>query len=847
MRRRPFTAPMTQPLPIDPLLPQIVEKLRAARSVIVVAEPGAGKTTRVPPAILRARLTSAAHPNILMLQPRRVAARAAAQRIADENNWTLGREVGYHIRFERKIGRETRLRVLTEGILTRQLLDDPMLDGVGCVILDEFHERSIHTDLAIALLREVQQSVRPDLLIVVMSATLAAETVSAFLRDCPIISSPGRLFPVEVEYASARGDSLPDRVDDAVRQSLQGSFDAGDVLVFLPGAEEIRRTQQNLKSLEDFEIAPLYGSLPFEEQLQAIRPATRRKIILSTNIAETSLTIEGVRTVIDSGLARVPFYDAERGFDRLELKRISKASAAQRAGRAGRTAPGRCIRLWTAKEQHSLDDFELPEIRRVDLCGTVLTLHAWGQADPRQFGWFERPDDDMLESAERLLAMLGALDAESNGKITLMGKTLMTMPVHPRLGRLLLAAAESGHAEAGATLAALLSEKDVAPDDLPAGIGDSDLVVRMELLAKMRAFAADQVRRVRDDLLRTLDRTARAGEAPTPREVCRWTLLAYPDRVARRRGNDPNSAVMVGGGGVRLARESVVKRAELFVAVDARSDARKLSREAIVHLASAIEPAWLEELFPQSMRRERELVYDEARKRVVARGTVWYRDLLLTEDADAPVDPLRAGEVLAAALAPRAEEIFESSDASAALLRRLAFVRRSAPERHWPVVDASHLRELLKEACRNKRSLDELTRGDALSSALLGLLTYPLDRQLDELAPMTIEVPSGSRIKIDYTNPAKPTIAVRLQELFGWRETPRLAGGRVPIVLQLLGPNFRPVQITEDLNSFWTNTYAQVRKDLRVRYPKHAWPENPFEGKAQAKGGPRGGPRRRGA
>jgi ATP-dependent helicase HrpB len=726
-----------------------------------------------------------------------------------------------------------------------------MLEGVGCVILDEFHERSIHTDLAIALLREIQQSVRPDLLIVVMSATLAAEPVSQFLGSCPIIESPGRLFPVEIEHVIPRGgDRLPERVAVAVEDSLATGRDAGDLLVFLPGSNEIRWTYENLASLADrfkLDLIPLHGSLPFEQQLRALRPSDRCKIILSTNIAETSLTIDGVRTVIDSGLARVPWYDPQRGLDRLELKRISKASAVQRAGRAGRTAPGRCVRLWTAKEHHELDDFELPEVRRVDLCGTILTLHAWGQPDARKFGWFERPPADAIESAERLLEMLGALDSESNGKITQIGKKLMSMPVHPRLGRLMLEAVEAGRAEEGATLAAILSEKDFAPDDLPPRIGDSDLVVRMELLSKSRSAVAQQILRVRDELLRGATTVAWAsrprnkrseGEAPTPQDedICKWALLAYPDRVARRRGSDPSSAVMVGGGGLKLARESVVKRAEFFVAVDARQDQRSNAREALVRIASAIEPQWLEQLFPQSIRQDRELVFDEQRQRVVARGTTWYRDLLLVEDKDAPVDPERAGTVLGNALRLRGREILEWDESAASVLRRVAFVRHWIPEQPWPTFDDAQLGELVAEASRAKRSVEELRR-NSLASVLLGQLAYPLDRKLEELAPERIEVPSGSRVAIDYSNPAKPAIAVRLQELFGWTQTPRLAGGRAPVVLHLLGPNFRPVQITEDLHSFWTNTYAQVRKDLRTRYPKHAWPENPFDAKAEAKGG----------
>src|SRR4051812_5903829 len=396
------------PLPIDPFLPDIVARVRDRRSLVLVAGPGAGKTTRVPPALLRAGdLLSPQHPNVVMLQPRRVAARAAAMRIADENGWMLGDQVGYHVRFDRKIGPRTRLRVLTEGILTRQLLDDAFLDGVGCVVLDEFHERSIHTDLAIAMLREVRQTVREDLILIVMSATLDAEPVARFLADAPVVNVPGRTFPVQIEHAPAPQLSLVDRVADAARREIETARSGanGDVLVFLPGADEIRRTARQLEATaqqRNLLVLPLHGSLPGDEQVAALRPAAKRKVILATNIAETSLTIEGVTTVIDGGFARVAGYDAERGLDRLELQRISKASAKQRAGRAGRTRPGRCVRLWSAKEDHELADFELPEIRRVDLCATVLSVHAWGQPEPRNFGWYEPPPEHMLASAERL-------------------------------------------------------------------------------------------------------------------------------------------------------------------------------------------------------------------------------------------------------------------------------------------------------------------------------------------------------------------------------------------------------------------------------------------------------------
>ena len=398
-------------LPIDDALPKVLAVLHAHRSLVLVAEPGAGKTTRVPPAILKSgALLSAEHPNVVMLQPRRVAARAAAARIAEENGWELGREVGYHIRFEKRVSRDTRLHVMTEGVLTRRLMDDPILEGVGCVILDEFHERSLHTDMAAALLREVRQTVRPDLMIVVMSATLEAEPVARFLGDCPVVRSEGRTFPVEISHdGPTQRIELPHRIASIVSEIK----DDGDVLIFLPGVGEINRTIDALAPLasrENLLVLPLHGSLTSDDQFAALKPSQRRKIVVATNIAETSLTIDGVTTVIDSGWARVAGYDPRRGMDRLELERISRASAKQRAGRAGRTAPGRCIRLYSPGEERAMEEFQTAEVHRVDLCGTVLSLHAWGHSDARAFGWYEPPDERAVVAAEQLLEMLGRHD-----------------------------------------------------------------------------------------------------------------------------------------------------------------------------------------------------------------------------------------------------------------------------------------------------------------------------------------------------------------------------------------------------------------------------------------------------
>jgi ATP-dependent helicase HrpB len=717
----------------------------------------------------------------------------------------------------------------------------------------------------------VQQAVREDLKIVVMSATLEAEPVARFLGGCPVVRTQGRVYPVEIQHMPVvRGDEETGTIT-AVETVVTGRTRLGqaqpegmsappgrDILVFMPGAEEIRRVIRGLEPLagrEGLSLVPLHGSLTGEEQDRALRPDPhgRRKVIVATNIAETSLTIEGVGVVIDSGLARVAGYDPQRGLDKLEVRRISKASATQRAGRAGRTGPGTCVRLWSEKEWERMADFEPPEIKRVDLCSTVLELHAWGKQDPRGFGWYEPPDERMLAAAEGLLAMLGAIGGDA--KITDVGRALAGLPVHPRLGRLLLAAAEAGAVREGAILAALMSERDIVRGrqqdrtSLQAGqhrmIGSSDLLVRMQWLEenarddRLDRSAVRQVLRVKDELGRLGERLApgRARiSAPPDDALLRLVLWAYPDRVCRRRGKQ-ETAVMVGGGGVRLSPESVLHASahEFFVAVDARQDERSTAREAFVRIASAIEVSWLEEMFPQQIRREKSVAFDEGRQKVVGVSRVWYRDLLLREDKDVPVDAAQAGQAIADVLRRRAGEIFRADEAALCVLHRVALLREKMPEHPWPRWEDAELGELLATSGMGVRSLEDARRLP-LASILKSSLPYPLDRLLEKEAPESIEVPTGNRIRLRYS-PAEAVLAVRLQELFGLLDTPRIAGGRLPVKLELLAPNYRPVQVTADLRSFWTNTYFQVRKDLKARYPKHAWPEDPLTARPEAKGG----------
>jgi ATP-dependent helicase HrpB len=858
------------PLPIDSALPDILSQLRAHRSLVLIAPPGAGKTTRVPPAMIRGGLLTAEHPSVVLLQPRRIAARASAARIAEENGWRIGEEVGYHIRFERRLGPNTQIRVVTEGILTRQLVRDPFLDGVGAIILDEFHERNLHSDLALAFLREIRETVRQDVMIVVMSATLDPAPLSRYLSECPVVRIEGRSFPVELEYIPPTGRvPLPEQVASAVRSVLRS--DSRDILVFLPGAEEIRRCARILEPLAECEnllVLPLHGTLRAEEQDRALRPASKRKIVLATNVAETSLTIDGIGTVIDSGLARFASHDSVRGLDRLELGRISRSSAAQRAGRAGRTGPGRCVRLWSARDERGMPESDVAEIHRVDLSECLLAIHAWGQTDPSRFQWFDAPPADAIKAAERLLTLLGACASET-GQITKLGKRLFGMPLHPRLGRLLIAAADEACLFEGATLAALLAEKDLA---LAAASGDhrertslaavsssSDLFVRMDWLdeAVHKRFspalrergidpaAARRVVAARDDLVRTARRLAGTHDAPQRHKefdeeaLLKLVLLAYPDRVTRRRAHDRHAGLMVGGRGIRLDLASVVRDSEFFLSLDPREDRRGGPLEARVRIASAIRVEWLEALFPDAIRRERAVKFDSDKGRVVAVETTWYRDLPIREDPHVRVEPEEAAAALAEELREHAAEFVEADKDATSWLTRVWCLRDWMPDGIWPEYGPAELGDILAMASAGKRSLDEVRRVP-LVPLFQGMMPAAQARALDELAPETILVPSGSRHRLTYERGRPPILAVRLQELFGWTDTPRIAGGRIPVVLHLLGPNFRPVQITDDLRSFWATTYFQVRKDLRARYPKHAWPENPLEARAEAKGGRRG-------
>ena len=833
-------------LPIDEVLPKLVAALRANNAAVLVAPTGAGKTTRVPPALVDAGL--AGKGQVVMLEPRRVAARAAAWRMASERGTPLGREIGYQVRFERQAGRDTRVLVVTEGIFVRMLADDPFLEGIGAVVFDEFHERNLDSDLALAMVRRVQTEVRPDLKAVVMSATLAAEPIARFLGGCPIVESQGRLHPVEIRYLPHESSDPPPQLAARAVAEMLGRT-AGDVLVFLPGVGEIRRTADELAGLAErhnLAVMQLYGDLPLDEQQRVLRPTDRRKVVLATNVAETSVTIEGVTAVVDTGLARVARFDAGLGLNRLEIERISQSSAAQRAGRAGRTAPGVCQRLWTERRQRDLPQRDTPEVLRVDLAGPVLELLCWGETDVKAFPWFEPPPEAAIEGALNLLRELGAVGEEG---VTETGRLMARLPVQPRIARLLVEGQRLGHAERAALLAAILSERDpfrreprLRPGTRPRQGSDSDVLDRLAALedfarsnrrdsdaGRLDAGAAKYVLRASDQLLRLI--TDEAGRTPASRvdpddAMLRALLAAYPDRVARRRETGGRRAVMVGGRGVRLADESAVTRPELFVCVELAEIGQA---ESLVRQASAVERAWLP---AELVRVSVDVEFDAARERVVAVRRTRLEDLVLDETPAALPQGYDAAPLLAREAALRFDRALRLDPEDEAYLNRVRCLREWMPELDLPDFGEEVLRGLLPALCAGCTSFDDLRKAPILW-AIKNRLTPEQQRAVEREAPERFQVPSGNAIRLQYEPGKPPVLAVRIQEVFGLADTPRVAGGRVRVLLHLLAPNMRPQQVTDDLRSFWTNTYTEVRKELRRRYPKHAWPEDPWTGVAE--------------
>lgn len=835
-------------LPIDDALPELLAALRANGAAVLRAPTGAGKTTRVPPALVDSGLAGSGL--VLMLEPRRVAARAAARRMALEDNSPLGEKFGYQVRFDKKSSARTRVLVVTPGVLLRRLHDDPFLEGVAGVVFDEFHERGLEADLAFGMTRLIRENVRPELKVVVMSATVDPSAVSAYLGGCPVVDSQGRTFPVEVRYRVRRSDTpVSTAVADAVRDLLDAQ--SGDVLAFLPGLREIRQTADELDSLARERgalVLPLHGDLPPEQQDRALQKLDRRKVVLATNVAETSVTVDGVTAVVDSGLARVMEFEPSVGMDRLRLVPIARASADQRAGRAGRTAPGVCVRLWDEPGHRARPEQTSPEIRRVDLCGAVLQLAALGEPDVRKFPWLDAPIEEAVGQSLKLLDLLGLF---VNGALTPLGEIAAGLPVHPRLGRLLLEGQRLGCAPRAALAAALLSERDPflrefdsGPPMRTAPPTVSDVLDRVEALeafeargrldgplGRLHRGGAHAVLEVRDQLARLVGRgnppSGRgAGGAPSPDDaLLQCVFAAYPDRLARRREPGSTKAVTVGGRGVRLAPTSGVSEPELFVCVDVDAG----GTDSFVRQASGVEREWLP---AERVSTRIEITFDEKTERLAARKVTRFGDLVLDELNAHIADESEAASVLARAAAERLEKVLPPPDSAAGAFRtRVRCLREWVPELELPAFEAADLREALESLCRNRRSLADVRNGPWLDF-LRGCLTYQQLQAVENEAPEHLEVPSGSHIQLAYEEGRPPVLAARIQEVFGLTETPTVGRGRRKVLLHLLAPNYRPQQVTEDLASFWRNGYPIVRKELRARYPKHSWPDDPLTAEA---------------
>jgi ATP-dependent helicase HrpB len=845
-------SPQTE-LPIDACLPAIAAAVAARGAAVVEAPPGAGKTTRVPRLLLDT--LPAGRGEIWVLEPRRLPARLAATRVASELGERVGDTVGYAVRFDEAGGPATRLRFMTEGLFVRRMLADPLLRGVGAVVFDELHERHVATDLALAWVRRLREQRRPDLAVVAMSATIDADPVGDFVGG-DIVRSEGRLYDVAIEHAAAADDRpLAARVAAAVRRLVREEPD-GDLLVFLPGAGDIRRAQTaiaELPGIAAFAVLPLHGEMPLDDQARAVRPGDRRKIILSTNVAESSITIDGVVAVIDSGLARIATHSPWTGLPALAVAKISQAAATQRAGRAGRTRPGRALRLYTRHDFEQRPRQALPEIARADLADTLLVLAALGVGDPDALAWLEPPPAAAWGAARELLSRLGAVDAA--GQLTDTGRRMSRLPVHPRLARLVVEGEARGCRPAACLAAALISERDIRAGtraSFAAGPRGAGVDRGAEVVDLVDLFLEAEAERFRPDVLRRLELDRRATEevekvrrqlaagpgggpraaaapldAQTSRALRLAVLTAFPDRVARRREENSRAVVLAAGGAAELGFEA---SGDWLVTVDVeeRDAARGIGKGAragttVVRLGSVIEPEWLLDVAPDRIADVDRRAFNAATERVERTTGLAYGALMLEETvAPAPADD-ESARMLADALLARGVERLPGGDSMRQLLCRIGFARQAMPDAPLPPLAADDVAGLVRAACVGRISVGEL---DDPAAIVLATLPHDARRALDAAAPERITLGGGRTVPVHYDVGTPPWIESRLQDFFGTRTVPAVAAGRVPLTVHLLAPNGRAVQVTRDLASFWTQHYPALRRELGRRYPKHAWPED---------------------
>jgi ATP-dependent helicase HrpB len=809
-------------LPIEAALPDLLAALKSANQAVLQAPPGAGKTTRVPLFLLEQRLFDG---RILMLEPRRLATRAAAERMAETLGEKVGQTVGYRMRGENRTGKNTRIEVITEGILTRMIQSDAELSGVSCVIFDEFHERSLQADFGLALTLEIREALRDDLTLIVMSATLDAAPVAALMGDAPLVSSGGRSYPVDIRHlprpwsrAGRRGPRLEEATAALVQQALTET--TGGILVFLPGEGEIRRTEGLLRKTlpKDVALRPLFGALPFADQRRAVLPEkSGRKLVLATSIAETSLTIQDVRVVVDAGRARRARFDPGSGMSRLVTERVTKAEAIQRQGRAGRVAAGVCYKLWTKGEEGGMAPFPLPEIQAADLTGLVLEMAAWGTSDPAGLPFPDPPTDKGFASAQELLRALGALDAQN--RITGHGRRIARHPVHARLGHLLQYA---GPEAAG--FAALLENRDI----LQRGNGpaSADVTLRMEALRDPRRFENERPYRVNHAALKTVRQEAKrlqpAGKARSPGEMA---ALAYPDRIGLRRKGDAPRYLLSGGRGAFFDDNDAMGGQRLIVALDLDGAAR----EAKIRLAAPLSEAELRAVYSDRIETVNLCLWSKRERQVLARQQTRFGALVLSEQhwKNCPPDALAEG--MAQGVSELGLRVLPWSKAARLLQARVEWLRARGTA--LPDMSGSgllaNLADWLQPHLDGMKRLDDLARLD-LPAILRGMLDWQQAQVLDQLAPAEIHAPTGTRLPVDYSG-EQPKISVRLQEMFGMTQHPTVGPDRLPLLIELLSPARRPVQMTADLPGFWATSYADVRKDMRGRYPRHPWPEDPTQ------------------
>lgn len=837
-------------LPIYEIEPALVSAWRGTperRRYVIEAPTGSGKSTQLPQMLLRHDLLQGGE--VIILQPRRIAARMLARRVAEEMGVRLGDEVGYQVRFEGAVSAKTRIRFVTEGILLRRMMVDPHLRGVTAVIFDEFHERHLYGDITLARALDVQESTRPDLAILVMSATLQTEALKAYLEPAVHLVSAGRTFPVDIRYAPQRTAVRGEIWDHAARVCGDAltSQKEGHALIFMPGGYEIRKTMDALsreKWAKGFDILPLHGELTPAQQDAAVTDTGRRRIVVATNVAETSLTIDGVQAVVDAGLARIASWDANRGINTLTVQSIARSSADQRAGRAGRTGPGICYRLWSEESHGRRPAAEVPEVLRLDLAEVVLTLKAAGVQNLDAFRWFEKPDARGLERAVRLLHELGALDEA--GAITETGRRLTRYPLHPRQARMMEAAAEHGCVPPVALIVALLQGRSL----FMRNAGEAQRKFQTaddcsDFLSLLRAWQAAAERRFHPDACgqlglngkaaaeagRLADRledisgaaTGSAGDIPDPETLAKVVLSGYSDQVARRTSLGGSACDIVGGRRGSVSKESVVRGESLLVAAEiAEVQGRDVT--VTLQMLTELKEDWLGDLFPEDFALEKAPFFDPQQRRVIQRERVRFRDLVIRERQTGEPDASAAAAILADEVMRGNLTLTGWDESTEQWFARLNFLRKAMPELELQEFTEEDKRLVLEElfhGCRSYREIKDLSPMQALRDWLSHAQAMALDRH----APPRIELDTGRAAKIDYTRPEEPSVAVFIQQLFKQRDTPKIAGGRVPLVLSILAPNHRPIQVTRDLAGFWKNHYPAIKKEMERRYPRHEWRE----------------------